>query len=241
MSSTVDPRLVEPDSSQHAPATDTTHDEGLITFPHDRGQLPIETRRVLVQLLLGPAIDGRRQTKLWPVLLRDEGVIRSRLHELFLDLVIDPEQKVAFTRQVVAEGLDAPILLRRATLTFLESALLLHLRLRLIEADAQGERAVISLDEMIGYLSVFQPERTTDHAGFRRRQQGAVEKGKKLNILQSVRGAEERYEISPTLKLLFSAEEVQLLARSYEGLTNSSDPVDDLSGSADQPTVSDDA
>ena len=39
---------------------------------------------MLVQLLLGPAVDAQRQTKLWPVLLRDERAIRSRLHELFL-------------------------------------------------------------------------------------------------------------------------------------------------------------
>lgn len=54
-------------------------------FGGDTGELPIETRRVLVQLLLGPALDAQRQNKLWPVLLRDERVLRSRLHELFLD------------------------------------------------------------------------------------------------------------------------------------------------------------
>jgi len=36
---------------------------------NDQGNLPLETRRVLVQVLLGPAIDARRQTKLWPYLV----------------------------------------------------------------------------------------------------------------------------------------------------------------------------
>jgi uncharacterized protein YPO0396 len=58
-------------------------------FSGDTGELPMDTRRVLVHLLLGPALDAERQTKLWPVLLRDEHALRSRLHELFLDLVID--------------------------------------------------------------------------------------------------------------------------------------------------------
>ena len=75
------------------------------TFLGDTGSLPIDTRRVLVQLLLGPSVDARRQTKLWPVLLRDETVIRSRMHELFLEVVIDHEQQVAFTRQVTSEEL----------------------------------------------------------------------------------------------------------------------------------------
>ena len=130
--------MANPGEEQVAPAEREDQTERLLVFGDDRGQLPMDTRRVLVQLLLGPAMDARRQTKLWPVLLRDEEVIRSRLHELFLELIIDHEQKVAFTRQVSAEGLDAPILLRRANLTFLESALLLYLRQRLTQSDVQG-------------------------------------------------------------------------------------------------------
>lgn len=208
---------------QVAPAERQEGHESLLAFGGDRGQLPVDTRRVLVQLLLGPAMDARRQTKLWPVLLRDEDVIRSRLHELFLELVIDHEQKVAFTRQASAEGLDAPILLRRANLTFLESALLLYLRQRLTQADVHGERAVVSQDEMEEQLGVFERRANADHARFARQAQNAIDKGKKLSLLQKVRGTNDRYEVSPTLKLLFSAEEIQALTRTFSGLTGSED------------------
>lgn len=209
-------------------------DERLLAFADDRGQLPMDTRRVLVQLLLGPAMDARRQTKLWPVLLRDENIIRSRLHELFLELVIDHEQQVAFTRQVSAEGLDAPILLRRANLTFLESALLLYLRQRLTQADVQGERAVVSQDEMVEQLDIFERKGNADHARFARQVQNAIDKGKKLSLLQKVRGTDDRYEVSPTLKLLFSAEEIQALTRTYLGLTASDDGVEEDNSDEDQ-------
>jgi hypothetical protein len=43
----------------------------------------------------------------------------------------------------------------------------------------------------------------------------SVEKVKKHNILQKIRASEDRYEISPTLKLLFSAEEIQTLTALY--------------------------
>ncbi len=208
-------------------------DQRLAAFADDRGQLAVDTRRVLVQLLLGPAMDARRQTKLWPVLLRDEEIIRSRLHELFLELVIDHEQKVAFTRQVSAEGLDAPILLRRANLTLLESALLLHLRQRLTQADVQGERAVVSQDEMAEQLSVFERQGNADHAHFARQVQNAIDKGKKLSLLQKVRGTDDRFEVSPTLKLLFSAEEIQALTRTYLGLTASEDGADEEDAAED--------
>src|SRR5688572_2714842 len=133
-------------------------------FGGDTGELPVETRRVLVQLLLGPALDAERQTKLWPVLLRDERVLRSRLHELFLELVVDHEQRVAFTRQVVDEAADVPVLLRKAALTFVQSALVLFLRQQLTQADARGERAVVSLDEMREHLRVFERDRNADRA-----------------------------------------------------------------------------
>jgi Domain of unknown function (DUF4194) len=190
------------------------------TFRGDTGGLPVDTRRVLVQLLLGPSVDARRQSKLWPVLLRDEAIIRSRMHDLFLEVVIDHEQHVAFTRQVVSEDLDVPILLRKASLTFLETALLLFLRQRLTQADTQGERAVVSLDDMQEHLSVFERDGNPDHAKFERQIVNAVDKAKKLSLLQFVRGSGERYEVSPTLKLLFSAEEIQDLTRTYAALAS---------------------
>jgi hypothetical protein len=97
-------------------------------YPGDAGELPLETRRALVQLLAGPSLEARRHPKLWPALVRDEAVIRQRLADLFLDLVMDVDQKVAFTRQADVGEVDSPILLRRSQLTFLDSILLLYLR-----------------------------------------------------------------------------------------------------------------
>lgn len=184
-------------------------------YAGDTGQLPMDTRRVLVQLLLGPALDADRQTKLWPVLLRDERVLRSRLHELFLDLVVDHEQRVAFTRQVVDEAADVPVLLRKAPLTFIQSALVLFLRQQLTQADARGERAVVSRSEMLEHLRVFEPERNADQAKFERQLAGAVEKADQLNLVRRLKGSDERYEVSPALKLLFPAEQIQALTATY--------------------------
>jgi hypothetical protein len=185
-------------------------------FAGDSGELEQETRRVLVQLLAGPSLDGRRHPKLWPVLVRDEALIRRRLSELFLDLVMDADLQVAFTRQADAGDLEAPVLLRRAQLTFLDSIMLLHLRQQLTQADAQGERAVISVDEIVEHMSVYERSTNTDRAGFNKRIQASIEKIKTHSILQKIRSSEDRFEISPTLKLLFSAEAIQALTRTYQ-------------------------
>lgn len=197
---------------------------GHALFMGDSGELALDTRRVLVQLLAGPSLDGRRHQKLWPILLRDETVIRQRLAELFLELVVDRDVQVAFTRQADTGELEAPSLLRRAQLTFIDSTLLLHLRQRLTQADAQGDRAVVSAEEIMTFLSVYERASSTDRAGFVKRVQASIEKIKKHSILQKIRSSEDRFEISPTLKLLFSAEEIQALTGLYQRMATGETP-----------------
>jgi len=169
-----------------------------------------------VQLLAGPSLEARRHPKLWPIIVRDEVVIRRRLAELFLQLVMDVDQKIAFTRQADVGDVDSPTLLRRSPLTFLDSILLLYLRQCLTQADARGERAVVSADDILEQLSIYQAATSTDRAGFAKRVHASIEKMKKSNMLQKIRASEDRFEVSPTLKLLFSAEEIQALSRLFD-------------------------
>ncbi len=187
-------------------------------FQGDSGELSLDARRVLVQLLAGPSLDAQRHSKLWPILIRDKTAIRSRLSELFLQLVIDCDLQVAFTRQADTGDLETPRLLRRANLTFLDSILLLHLRQHLTQAETHGERAVISTDEIIEFLGVYEQTGNTDRAQFEKRISASIEKIKKHSILRKIRASENRFEISPTLKLLFSAEEIQALTRVYQNM-----------------------
>jgi hypothetical protein len=188
-------------------------DEAL--FPDDTGTLPFEARRVLCQLLAGPSVDAERHGRLWPVLLREETAVRARLNELFLELVLDRDLGVAFVRQAETGELDTPTLLRSNPLTFIDSVLLLWLRQQLSEADAQGRRAVVDEEDMYTQMAVYAPTQGTDSAGFTRKVHNAIEKMKKHSVLRAIRGSEGRHEVSPTLKLLFSAEQVQALGAVY--------------------------
>jgi len=93
---TLDVEAIEPESEQ-----------GL--YRGDSGELSLDSRRVLVQLLAGPSLDAERHPRLWPAMIRDEPVIRSRLSELFLQLVIDHDLRVAFTRQAETGELEVPL------------------------------------------------------------------------------------------------------------------------------------
>jgi Domain of unknown function (DUF4194) len=194
-------------------------------FAGDTGELPLDTRRALMQLLAGPFVSGSKHSKLWAALMRDELVIRRRLSELFLDVVIDRDQQVAFVKQVDSQGVEAPTLLRKSQLTFIDSALILHLRRRLTAADANGERAVVSEQEIGEHLSVYERAANTDRAGFLKRVKASIEKCKKNNILQPIRGTKDRFEVSPTLKLLFSAAEIVALTNLYVELASADAPL----------------
>jgi len=212
--------MPEPDEMT-AMTEDHTETDGVETgalYVGDTGTLPLEARRALVQLLSGPSLDGRRHGRLWPALVQHRAAIESRLADLFLELVVDPDMQTAFVRQADTGELDTPILLRRKPLTFLESVLLLYLRSLLADAELRGERAVVERDEMMEHMALYEPHMNTDHAGFEKRARAAIEKVKKNSLLSAIRGSEGRFEILPTLKLLFSAEQVAQLTRTYKAL-----------------------
>ncbi|CTP92559.1 DUF4194 domain-containing protein [Xanthomonas graminis] len=207
-------------------------DAGSGLFPGDSGRLPVEARRALCQLLSGPSVDAQRHSKLWPALLRSEAAIRSALADLFLELVLDREAGIAFTRQADTGELEAPVLLRSSPLTFIDSVLLLYLRQQLAEADARGLRAVVEEAQLGEALAVYEKNLSTDRAGFLRRVGNAVQKMKDNHILTRLRGEDERYEVSPALKLLFSAEDVAALAQVYRQLREGPDSGEDAAEAA---------
>ena len=182
----------------------------------DTGELSIDARRALVQLLKGPVLDGTRMPVIWRALEATEREIRSRLHDLFLDLIIDRDQMIAFTRQAETGIVKAPILLKRKPLTYIETYLFLLLRQRLSVAEGRGERAVIYLNEIREYLSVIGNE-TTDRVGFEKHLTGAVKKAERFGVLRHLRNAEESYEISPVLKMIMTADVVEEVKAYYEG------------------------
>lgn len=192
-------------------------------FAGDTGTLPMDARLALCKLLTGPYMD--QDSPHWPALLRDEVLLRSRLSDVFLDLVLDRDRKVAFTRQADTGELDTPILLRSTPLSYLESVLLLHLRQILVDAENQGMRAAVDEAEIIDHLELYTPA-GGDHVAAQKRISAAIDKMKKNTILQAIRGADRRYEVSPTLRLLFNADDVQAMAAAYRALAGHVEPAE---------------
>lgn len=130
----------------------------VVLWDGDSGTLREPSRRVLVQLLRGPYLSASRHGNLWTALLSDEDAVRSSLADLFLDLVTDHAAQVAFVRNTSAD-VDAPKVMRTATLTFLDTALLLHLRQTLLQ-ESGGRKTIVGVDEVADQLQVYRGKTT---------------------------------------------------------------------------------
>lgn len=218
-----------PDPGAHVHKA-TDHDHVGALWETDSGTLDAETRRALLQLLRGPYISASRHSNLWGRILVDETMIRSRLSDLFLTLVVDHEREVAFVRNVDHD--DAPKVVRATNLTHIQTILLLHLRQRLMQ-DAEQARAVVDEDETVEQLAVFDGVGGSDPAQFEGHIRAAWSRFKKLGILYETT-TPGRFEISPVLGVIFGAEEITAIRREYDRILTEQLPFDHEAGDADE-------
>jgi len=184
----------------------------------DLGLLPAASRRCLLTLIKGPYLSYARHPQQWAALKQDEPAIRSRLHDLFLDLVIDEDALVAYVRNVAAPDADAPRTVRSARLTFMDTAMLLLLRQQLVAAPP-GERVIVGLDEVAEQLEVYR--QGTDPSDHRKRVNASWRKLDAYGLLQPADGG--RFEISPVLRLVLGPDEVAALRTEYRRIAEGGD------------------
>ena len=183
-------------------------------FSGDTGVLDIDTRRALVRLIRGPFLDGGADEKVWAALTRNESTVRDYIAELFLTLVIDLDDRIAFTQQAEEGEVSFPKLLRRVPLNLIDSALLLFLRQELSAVSGTGQRAIVGVDDISAQLLPYQREGVTDHSILARRINAAITKMRDNGILRST-STDSRFEISPVLRILFPPEQIAALTDAY--------------------------
>lgn len=206
-------------------------------WPGDTGTLPAPVRSVLVRLVQGPYVSQATTPNLWATLVAHEGAVRSRLADLYLELALDLDREIAFARNVTTPEGTSTGLMRKVSLSFADTALLLHLRHLLLRAAAAGERAYVGMDEMVDNLSQYRAPGDTDLALVAKRAKAAVGRMVSYKILTEL-DADDRYEIMPILGLIVTSEVVAGLEAEYraarsEGSECSEDLVAELGQDAE--------
>ena len=219
------------------------------TMPHD-------ARRVLVHLMRQGSVMASQKSKLFELLCRHESAIRKHLSEVYLQLVLDQKMGVAFVasadyqndigdinvesdseNQDDLELDESTTLIPKRTLSLYDTLILLVLRKHYQDRESAGEQKItIDIERLESYLTPFLP--ITDHASKDRKKLLArVKEMVKRKVLSTIRGAEDRYEITPIIRYVVSASflesmlaEYTLLAQQTEDASVQTNPLDNNKG-----------
>ena len=159
----------------------------------------------------------------WLTLERLGAGVRDHFATIGVDVVIDDTEGYAYLRsRPETEGEEAlPRLVRRRALTYNVSLLLVLLRKRLVEFETSGGegRLVLSTDQIVELLRLFQAESTND-ARVVDQAETTIKKAAELGFLRPLRGQRDHWEVRRILKAYVDAQTLSDFAaklREYVG------------------------
>ncbi len=219
------------------------HEAGESAMSHD-------ARRVLVHLMRQGSVIATQKSKLFELLCRHEMAIRKHLSEVYLQLVLDQKTGVAFIASSNSaykndrdngnddadagsdveghEELEESItLISKRTLSLYDTLILLVLRKHYQDRESAGEQKItIDIERLESYLTPFLP--ITDHASKDRKKLLArVKEMVKRKVLSTIRGTEDRYEITPIIRYVVSASFLESMLAEYTALASDQSSLND--------------
>ena len=209
-------------------------------FAGDRGVLDPEVRRVLVRLLQRRFLLATRSREDWKVLLENQSVIESRLHDLFVDLVVDLDRGVAYKQQIRSDELDVPILLRDEAYTRAETLVLVYLRTVYQRESTAGEASArVDIEEVEQTVLSYFAETDGDQARRQKAVRAALGRLRQEGIVEEE--SEGRYRISPLVEIVLGAEQLRELSDWLRDHATRPDTIEDRDDPANDPGPANDS
>jgi hypothetical protein len=175
---------------------------------------------VLIALLKG-VLYSDRSSQLWRDLLNLQGGVRDHLRLLGLELVIDEAEGYAYLRQSQVEDPDASEasrrLIPRRPLSYPVSLLLVLLRKRLAQHDAQGgeTKLVLTREQIIEMLRVFLAQGSNE-AKLEDQIERHIDRVVELGFLREIReGNSALFEVRRILRAFVNADWLAELESTY--------------------------
>lgn len=185
-----------------------------------------DTGSAIIRLMQG-VVYRESDEDTWLTLERSGGGVRDHFATIGVDVVVDDSEGYAYLRsRPEAEGEDPlPRLVRRRTLTYHVSLLLVLLRKRLLEFETSGGegRLVLSREQILEMLRVFQADssneaRIVDHA------ERTIAKAVELGFLRPLRGQRDHWEVRRIIKAYVDAQTLSDFAGKLEQYAGSRAP-----------------
>lgn len=182
-----------------------------VLFPGDSGVLDPEVRRVLARLLQRRFLLASRNRDDWLVLIDNQQIIESRLHDVFIRIVVDHDRGVAYKEQIRSDELQIPILLKDDAYSRAETLVLVHLRVIYQRESSAGESSArVDIEDIEQTVLSYFSEADGDTARRQRAIRNAVERLRNDGIVEEE--SEGRYRITPLVEILLSAERLHELS-----------------------------
>jgi hypothetical protein len=159
----------------------------------------------------------------WLTLERLGAGVRDHFATIGVDVVVDDAEGYAYLRSRPEEDGEAlPRLVRRRALTYNVSLLLVLLRKRLVEFETTGGdgRLVLTTDQIVELLRLFQAESTND-ARVVDQAETTIKKAAEFGFLRQLRGQSDHWEVRRILKAYVDAQTLSDFAaklREYAGV-----------------------
>ncbi len=190
-----------------------------------KGRLAPDARRALVELMRTGVVLASAKPQMFELLCRYQSLIEDHLADMYLRLLIDQAAGIALLLQQqekdeIEDEETSSALISRRTLSLYDTLLLLVLRKHYQERQTAGEQQVIvDVERMEAQLTPFLPL-TNSSRKEGRKLSGAITKMKERKILAAVRGDDDRYEITPVIRYVVSAEFLEQLLAEYQALVH---------------------
>lgn len=163
-----------------------------------------ETSKTIIKLFTG-VLYKNDQPKLWLELEKSYAQISDYLKPLGVDVIFDEAEGYAYLQNLEMEE-DFPVLLRKRTLSYKVSLLIVLLRKRLTQLDMQSDesRAIVATEEIVEMFELFLGE-SFNEVKQRKEIEGTIKKVVDLGFLKKLQNS-ENYEIKRVIKSFVDAQ-----------------------------------
>ncbi|MFZ5846554.1 MAG: DUF4194 domain-containing protein [Actinomycetota bacterium] len=145
----------------------------------------------------------------WLALARHEGAVRDHFATIGVEVVVDDAEGYAFLRSKEEHDDTDPLprLVKRRSLTYHVSLLLVLLRKRLVEFETAGGegKLVLSRDQIVDLLRLFLAD-STNEARVVDSVDTTIRKAADLGFLRQLRGQSDHWEVRRILKAYVDAQ-----------------------------------
>lgn len=185
--------------------------------------MPIEARRALVLLLRQGVVLAETKRIAFDALCRHEALIAAHLGSIFMHMLLDHKAGIAILLQQEVtdqddDEEDGSRLINKRTLSLYDTLLLLVLRKYYQERETAGEqKIIIDIDRIETLMTPFLPLTNSTRID-RRTLSGSLTLMKEKRLISTVRGDDERFEITSVIRYVVNAEFLARLLAEYERL-----------------------